>query len=120
MENFGYLERHIKRADAGKRKKGGQLSHSLSVKSASTNNRSTSDDDTSDAEVILDTSDDGMDSDTRSPRVGLSRTAAAGARCPDVIRSLFIISSSLSRTLMHPLMQLVEVEVDLQHKLSHK
>ena len=71
MENFGYLEKHIKRVHAGKKKKGGQLSHSLSAKSGSTSNRGTSDDDdTTDAEVILDTSDDGRDSNTSRSKGG--------------------------------------------------
>ena len=71
MENFGYLEKHIKRVDAGKRKEGGQLSHSLSAKSGSTSNRGTSDDDdTTDADVILDTLDDGRDLDTSRSKGG--------------------------------------------------
>ena len=59
MENFGYLEKHIKRVDAGKRKKGGQLSESLSRVSS---NRGTSDDETSEAEIIHDTADDARES----------------------------------------------------------
>ena len=53
MANFGYLERHIKRVDPGKRKKGGQLSHSLSAKSASSNRATTEDDETSDADEFI-------------------------------------------------------------------
>ena len=72
MENFGYLERHIKRVDAGKRKKGGQLSQSLSAKTPTSSNRPTTEDDTSEAEeVIVDSSDDGgRDSDTSRSKGG--------------------------------------------------
>ena len=89
MENFGYLEKHIKRVDAGKRKKGGQLSESLSVHKVSSN-RGTSDDDTSDPELIIDTSDDARESsDTASRSKGgpfkassISSTSTKGAPPP--------------------------------------
>ena len=79
MENFGYLEKHIKRIDSGKRKKGGQLSHSLSIRRVSTSNRGTSDD-TTDAEVILDTSDDGRDSDTSRSKGGPFKGSSSSSR----------------------------------------
>jgi len=118
IENFGYLEKHIKRVDAGKRKKGGQLAESLGLLSSKLG---TSEEDTEPEIIVHETSDDDNDvtADTRSkggPFKG-SSSSVIGAPPPTKRTSRRQQQASdESDSVQHLLQKASGIQLDLQNR----